>query len=111
MLTVIWEIDGFHVVDLMTEQHRYDTQDFLGHILEPLLLAVFPDGRKPRSRRRSLHLDNCRVHRSKASENFFAENSLIRGPHPLDSLDLGPSVFWFFGHMKAALAAQPFARP
>jgi hypothetical protein len=74
MLTVSWGIDGFHVVDLMTEQHSCNTQYFLSHILESLLLAVFPDGRKLHSRWLNLHLDNCCVHRSKASENFLAEN-------------------------------------
>jgi hypothetical protein len=66
MLAVIWTIDGFHVVDLVTEQHNYNTQYFLSHSLEPLLLAVFPDDRKPHSRRLGLQLDNCRVHCSKA---------------------------------------------
>jgi hypothetical protein len=70
MLAVIYGINGFHVVDMMTEQHSYKTQYFLGYILEPLLLAVFPDGCKPHSHPLSLHLDNCRVHRSKASQNF-----------------------------------------
>jgi hypothetical protein len=70
MLTVIWGIDGFEVVGLMTEQHSHNRQYFLSHILEPLLLAAFPDGHKPRSRRLSLHLDSCRVHRPKTSENF-----------------------------------------
>jgi hypothetical protein len=91
MLTVIGRIGGFHVGDLMTEQHSYNTKYFLSHILEPRLLAVFPDGRKPHSRRLSLHLDNYCVHRSKASGNFFAENSIIRVPHPRQSLDLAPS--------------------
>jgi hypothetical protein len=80
MLTVICGIDGFYVVDLMAEQHSYNTQYFLGHILEPLLLAVFPDDRKPHSRQLSLHLGSCCVHRSKASVKFFAENSIIRVP-------------------------------
>jgi hypothetical protein len=70
MFTVIWGIDKFHVVDLTTGQHSYNTQYFLSYILEPLLLAVFPDGRQPHSRWLSLHLDNCRVRRSMASENF-----------------------------------------
>jgi hypothetical protein len=43
MLTVIWGIDRFHVVDLMAEKHNHSTQYFLSRILEPLLLAVFPD--------------------------------------------------------------------
>jgi hypothetical protein len=69
-LAGIWEIDGLNVVDPMTEQRSYNTQYFLDHILEPLLLAVFPDGRKPHSRLLGLHHDNHRVHRSKTSENF-----------------------------------------
>jgi hypothetical protein len=89
----MWGIDGFDVVDLMTEQHSYNTQYFLSHVLEPLLLAVFPDGRQPHSRLQSLHLDNCRVHCSKASENSFAENSIIRVPHPPYGFDLAPSDF------------------
>jgi hypothetical protein len=53
-VTVIWGIDGFHVVDLMTEQHNYNRQSFLSHILELLLLAGFTDGHKLHSRRLSL---------------------------------------------------------
>jgi hypothetical protein len=93
MLTVIWGIDGFQVVDLMTEQHSYETQYFLSHILEPALLAVFPDGHKPHSRLLSLHLDNRRVHRPKISDNFSVENSIFRGPHPSYNPDLAPSDF------------------
>jgi histone-lysine N-methyltransferase SETMAR len=108
MLSVIWGIDGLHVVGLMIEQHSYNTQYFLGqrYILEPLLLPVFPDGRKSQSRRRNLHLDNCLVHHSKASKNFLADNSIIRVPHPPYSADLAPSDFWLFRHMKPALAGQ-----
>jgi histone-lysine N-methyltransferase SETMAR len=111
MLTVIWRINGFHVVDLMTEQHSYNTQYFLSHILETLLLAVFPDGHKPHSCRLSLHLGNCRVHRSKASAYLFAENPIIRVPHPLYSPELAPSDFWLFGHMNVALGGQRFPGP
>jgi hypothetical protein len=80
----------------MTKQHSYNTPYFLSYILEPLLLAVFPDGRKPHSRRLSLHLDGGRVDSSKASENFFADNSIIRVLHSPYSPDLAPSDFWFF---------------
>jgi hypothetical protein len=80
MLTVIWTIDGFYVVDLMTEQHSYNTQCFLSHILEPLLFVVFSDGRKPHSRRLTLHSNDCRVHRSKASANFLPKIRLFEYP-------------------------------
>jgi histone-lysine N-methyltransferase SETMAR len=58
-----------------------------------------------------MHLDNCRVHRSKASENYFAEKAIIRIPHPPYSPDLIPSDFWLFRYMKAALAGQQFPVP
>jgi hypothetical protein len=37
MLTILWGLDGFHVVDLMPEQHRFDTQYFLEQIMQELL--------------------------------------------------------------------------
>jgi hypothetical protein len=74
---------------------------FLSHIWEPLLLPVFPDSRQLHSRQLSLHLNNCRPHRSEASANFFAENSSIRVRHPPYSPDLTLSDFWFFGLMEA----------
>jgi hypothetical protein len=109
MFTVIWRIDGFHVIDLMTEQHSYNTQYFLSRVLEPLLFAVFPDVCKPHCRWLSFHLHNYRIPGSKVSVHFFAENSIIPVPHPPYSPDLAPSDFWFFGHMKAALAGQQFS--
>jgi hypothetical protein len=90
VLTVVWGIDGFYVIELTTKQHNYIAQYFCSDILESLLLAVSPDGRKPHCHRLSLRLDNCRVHRSKASEKFFAENSIIRVPHPPYSPDFAP---------------------
>jgi hypothetical protein len=77
MLTVLWGLDGFHVVNLMPERHSFNTQYFLEHIMRELVCSVFPDGRKPHSRRCNAHLDNCRVHCSKASEVFFMEFSAV----------------------------------
>jgi hypothetical protein len=87
MLTVLWGLDGFHVVDLMHGRHSSDTQYSLEHMMQELLCAVFPDGRKPHSRRLNVHRDNCRVHRSKALEAFFTTNEIVRVPHPAYSPD------------------------
>jgi hypothetical protein len=35
MLTVIWGIDGFRVVDLMNGQHNYNAQDLLSQLIGP----------------------------------------------------------------------------
>jgi hypothetical protein len=39
-------IDELHVVGLMTEQHSYNVQYFFSNIMESILNAIFPDGRK-----------------------------------------------------------------
>jgi hypothetical protein len=70
MLAVIWGVDGFHVVDLMTSQCCVNSEYFVSHVLAPMVGKVFPRRRIPHPRQLQLHLDNCRVHFSKATEQF-----------------------------------------
>jgi hypothetical protein len=44
-LTVMWSINGFHVVDLTTSQNQFNSQYFMEHIMVPLVQGVFPHGR------------------------------------------------------------------
>jgi hypothetical protein len=108
MLMVIWGMDGFHIVDLMTDRHSCNTHYFLSNVMEQLLSAKFPDGRKPQSRRLSVHLNNCRVRCSKTSETFLTEKDIAQRPRPVCGYDLAPSDFLLFRHMKGALAGQHF---
>jgi histone-lysine N-methyltransferase SETMAR len=111
MLTVIWGVDGFHVVDLMTSQRSFDSQYFVDNIMVPLVEKVFPKGRNPHARRLHLHLDNCRVHFSRVAEQFVAQNHISRVPQPAYTPDLAPSDFWLFGHLKNSLAGRMFDDP
>jgi hypothetical protein len=36
MLTVIWDVDGFDAVDLMTERQTHNTHYFLGSVMNAL---------------------------------------------------------------------------
>jgi histone-lysine N-methyltransferase SETMAR len=111
MLTVIWEVESFHVVDLMTSQRCSNSEYFVNHILALMVANVFPRGRISHTRRLQLHLDNCRVHFSKATEHFITENHIGRVPHPPYSPDLAPSDFWLLGHTKTSLVGQTFDEP
>jgi hypothetical protein len=111
MLTVIWGIDSFHVVNLMTSQHSFDSQYFVDHVKIPLVGKVFPNGRNSHARRLSLHLDNCGVHFSKVTERFVAEKHILCVPQLPYSPDLAPSDFWPFGHLKNSLARWKFDEP
>jgi hypothetical protein len=56
-------------------------------------------------------MDNCRIHFSNATEQFITENHIGRVRHLPSSLDLAPSNFWLFGHVKASLVVQTFDEP
>jgi histone-lysine N-methyltransferase SETMAR len=108
MLTVIWGVDGFYVVDLMISQRSFNSEYFVSHVLARMVAKILPRGRIPHTRRLQLHLDNCRVHFSKATEQFITENHIGRVPHPPYSPDLAPSDFWLFGDTKTSLVGQTF---
>jgi hypothetical protein len=88
MLTVMWGVDGFHVVDLMTAQKKFDSPYFVANILTALVQRIIPAGRRVHAVRLHCHLDNSRVHFSKVSEKSFVENQIVQVPHPPSSLDL-----------------------
>jgi histone-lysine N-methyltransferase SETMAR len=111
MYTVIWGVDRFQVIDLMTSQGSFNSEYFVSHVLAPILAKVFPRGRISHTLPLQLHLDNCRVHFSKATKPFITENHIGQVPHPPYSPDLPPSDFWLFGHMKTSLVGQTFDEP
>jgi hypothetical protein len=76
MLTVILGVDGFHVVDLMTSQHNFNSEYSVSHVLAPMIPKIFPRGRIPYTRRLQLHLDNYGVPFSKATEQLITENHI-----------------------------------
>jgi histone-lysine N-methyltransferase SETMAR len=108
MLTLIWGIDGFHVVNMMPLGGCFNIEYFLTHITDPLLAKAFPEGRKSHALQLSVHLHHCRIHSSNASKQFFDGNSLVAVPHPPYNPDLAPSDFWLFRHIKIFRAGRVF---
>jgi hypothetical protein len=108
MLTVIWGVDGFHVVDLMTSHCSFDSQYFMDNIMILLVEKVFSEGRDPDASRLHFHLDNCYVHSSKVTEQFIAENHISRVLQPVYNPELALPDFWLFGHLKNSLAGRMF---
>jgi hypothetical protein len=99
LLTVIWGVDGLHVVNLMTSQRNFNSEYFMSHVLVSMVAKVSPRGRIPIPHRLQLYLDNWRVHFSKATEQFITENQIGRVPYHLTVLVLhrltsGFSVMW-----------------
>jgi hypothetical protein len=103
MFTVIWNPLGFHVVDKLPTGTKINSDYFIANILEPLEQKIFPNGRKPHAKRLTVHLENCSIHISGASEVFMAEHNMIRFKHPPYSPDLAPSDFCLFSTIKEKL--------
>jgi histone-lysine N-methyltransferase SETMAR len=111
MIAIIWGVDSFHVVDRMTSHRSLNSEFFVNYVPALMVAKVFLRGRIPHTRRLRLHLDNCRVHFSKATEYFITESDIGHVPHPPYSTDLAPSYFWLFGHVKTLLVGQTFHEP
>jgi hypothetical protein len=111
MLTAMWGVDGFHAVYLMASQGTFNPQYSFDNVLTHFLPEIFPQGRRHHALRLHCHLDNCRVHFLKASEQFFTENETVQAPHPPYNPDLAPWAFRPFGHVKTALTRHGFDQP
>jgi hypothetical protein len=108
MLTGMCGINEFHVVDFTIPQRNFDSQYFVDNIMVSLVEKVFPKGRNPHARRRYLHVNNCRVHFSKITEQCIAQNHISHIPQLSYSPSLVPSDFGLFGHLRNALTGRTF---
>jgi hypothetical protein len=111
MFTVIWGVNGFHLLDLMSSECRFHAQYLVEHVLAPLVQMAFPQGRTRSPPRLNVHFGNCCVHFSKVTKQFFIENQLLHVPHPTSSLNLAPMEFWLFGRIKTGLTGRSFTEP
>jgi hypothetical protein len=41
MLTAIWGVNGFRLLDLIPLQHRFNAQYFVGYVMMPVVQTVF----------------------------------------------------------------------
>jgi hypothetical protein len=103
MITVTWNPLGFHVVDKLPTGAKMNSDYFVPNILEPLEQRIFPNGRKLHAKRLTVHLENCSIYTSGASEVFMAEYNMIRLKHPPYSRDLAPSDFCLLPTIKERL--------
>jgi hypothetical protein len=56
-------------------------------------------------------LDTGRLHFSRVTERFTAENPIFRVLQPPDSPDLAPSDSWLFSYLKNSVAGWKFDEP
>jgi hypothetical protein len=59
MFTIMWNPNGFYVVDRLPNDMKINSAYFLTNIIIPFEEAIFPRGRAPHERLLVVHLDNA----------------------------------------------------
>jgi histone-lysine N-methyltransferase SETMAR len=92
MLTIAWNPNGFHLIDVLPKGFKFNASYYISHILGPL--SVWRQTQVGRTNRKLIiHSDNARSHTARATSDFMDENAMTRAPHPPYSPDLASSDF------------------
>jgi hypothetical protein len=102
MLTVLWNLHGFHVVTMLPSGELFNVLWFIDQDLVPLVQSFFASGWSPRQKM-IVHIDNAPAHNSRMTRNFFEHNPLRRLLHPPYSPDISPSDFGLFWESRGTV--------
>lgn len=111
MVTIIWGINGFHIIDMMPKGNKYNSEYFIENILTPLFNMKQQIWSQTTKRKLWLHLDNSQVLNSSACNEKYDQFGFKRVPHPPYSPDIAPSDFFLFGFIKDKLRGKKFTSP
>lgn len=106
---LFWNPHGILAIHAMERGEAIDSACFIEQILQPILQSEEFTKAKNQKQKFILHMDNSRVHRSKAVQSFLKNSGLHTAPHPPYSPDLAPSDFYLFGILKHKLIGMEFA--
>jgi transposase len=104
MVTIVWNSQGFHLVDALPKGQKFNANYDIDRILQSLLESRSTEhGRGP-----IIHADNASPHTARKNLKFGRENRLEMAPHPPYSPDLTLSDFFSFEHLKHVLEGPEF---
>lgn len=108
MVTIIWGISGFLVLDMLPENESFDSSYFIEHIMTHFKQSHLIQSLKKFHIRVYLHLDNSRVHNSKYSHKRIKSAVIFRALQPAYSPDISLSDYFLFGYIKGKLKGKVF---
>jgi hypothetical protein len=88
MFTIIWNPNGFSVVDRFPNDIKTNGDCFVTNTLIPLQQAIFSRGRTPHQKQLMVRLDNCSVHTNRTSTDWLEEHGIGHMLHLSYSPDL-----------------------
>jgi hypothetical protein len=100
MFAILFSGEKLAFIDFLPKGQNMDSYHFCNNVLEVVKAGALAETRKATLRDFHIHLDNCKVHNSKAAKGKSDEIRLIRWDHSPYSPGIVPSDFQFFGWSK-----------
>ena len=108
MVVVFWSCSGFFFVTAVPDGKTY-TSEYVIDVLVPELEKEIRKRRPCRGLRGiKLHWDNARPHITTRTRDFLTDKGVHLLPQPPYSLDIVPSEFYLFGHLKTQICGIEF---
>jgi hypothetical protein len=104
MVTIVWNPQGFHVVDALPKAEKFNASFYID-IIPQRVLESCSTGPGPGL---IIHAHNARPHTAQKTLTFCRENNLEMAPHRPYSSGLAPPGFFFCGHVKHAFEGAEF---
>lgn len=82
---------------------RMNSEYFISNVLVPITKCDAYMMAKKENKKFTLHMNNCKVHKSKKILAFLNAHGIYIAPHPPYSPDLDESDFFLFGAQKILL--------
>jgi hypothetical protein len=81
LFRIIWNPSDFYIVDRLLNDMKMNSDYFVTNILIPFEQVIFSRRRALHQKLLVIHLDNCLIHTSLASTDWFEEHGMCRMPH------------------------------
>lgn len=101
MVTIIWGVYGFYIVDFKPPNASYDSAFLINNILIPL----------SKKGKMWIHLDNSKIYNSKLTSSNYDSLGFKRPSHPAYSQDIAHSEFYLFNILEKKLTGRKFRGP
>jgi hypothetical protein len=91
MSTIVWNPNGFHLIDAMPKREKYTARYDIDNIPTPIFQRLIPAG----ERKSIIHADDSRCHTAKFVLDFVSQKDQIRPAFPYSPHIILSELFLF----------------
>jgi hypothetical protein len=111
MITIFWSVSGIYVIDYPPPVTSFDSTYFIDHTLFGFNAFPIISVAVRQTKGLVIHMDNSPIHKSKRVIATMSSMPVQPASHWRCPLDLAPSDFFLFGHLKSQMIGLEFDSP